>query len=215
MKSKIYSYLHKNTNIMYKKSLLLLTLMIITGVNAQVIIGNSTGGAEADKSAVLLEFASGKNKGIIVPYVRILPTIANGLVGGTIVLDASLPALTPGTNSRVKFYAGADGWKDLSGQDANLVSTDPLKENYMASQPALSIIEGASTKAIIGDLPLLPSNADGVLVLNSTKKAMVLPIVADVQNITSPSPGMLVYVNKSGAKRLAVYNGSKWSFWKS
>ena len=51
-------------------------------------------------------------------------------------------------------------------------------------------------------------------VLASNTKAMVLPTVADVQNIPSPSPGMMVYINKAGAKRLAVYNGSKWSFWK-
>ncbi len=56
--------------------------------------------------------------------------------------------------------------------------------------------------------------ANGVLVLESTTKSMILPIVQDVQNIPSPSPGMMVYINKSGAKRLAVYNGSKWSYWR-
>jgi hypothetical protein len=43
---------------------------------------------------------------------------------------------------------------------------------------------------------------------------MVLPTVQDVQNIPSPSAGMMVYINKEGAKRLAVFNGSKWSYWK-
>ena len=43
---------------------------------------------------------------------------------------------------------------------------------------------------------------------------MVLPIVNSIDNIVNPSPGMMVYVNKAGAKRLAVFNGSKWSFWK-
>ena len=66
-------------------------------------------------------------------------------------------------------------------------------------------------KAIIG---AQTSVADGVLVLESNTKAMILPTVLDVQLIPSPSPGMMVYVNKAGAKRLAVYNGRKWSFWK-
>ncbi|MGS0749093.1 hypothetical protein [Halpernia sp. GG3] len=51
--------------------------------------------------------------------------------------------------------------------------------------------------------------------LESSNLAMVLPTVSDVANIPSPSPGMMVYVNKSGSKRLAVYNGKKWSFWQS
>lgn len=55
---------------------------------------------------------------------------------------------------------------------------------------------------------------DGVLVLESKTKAMVLPTVDDVNSIPSPSPGMMVFVNKTGAKRLAVFNGTVWSFWK-
>ncbi|MGS0749088.1 hypothetical protein [Halpernia sp. GG3] len=50
--------------------------------------------------------------------------------------------------------------------------------------------------------------------LESSNLAMVLPTVSDVANIPSPSPGMMVYVNKTGAKRSAVYNGSNWSFFK-
>ena len=43
---------------------------------------------------------------------------------------------------------------------------------------------------------------------------MILPIVSDVNNIPTPSPGMMVYVNKDNAQRLAVYNGSVWTFWR-
>jgi hypothetical protein len=43
---------------------------------------------------------------------------------------------------------------------------------------------------------------------------MVLPMVVDVNNILEPSAGMMVYVNKPGLKRLAVFNGSVWTFWK-
>lgn len=184
-----------------KKIIATLLLGMIFSANAQVIIGDAVGTA-ANKTSVLLEFAAGQNKGIILPYVR---TISLTPTEGTILLDASAP-----TTSRVKYYAGSvKGWVDLSGQDANLNNTTVLA-NFATEQPS-SITETATSKAIIG---ATMSAADGVLVLESTTKAMVLPTVADVQNIPSPSPGMMVYVNKTGAKRLAVFNGSKWSFWK-
>lgn len=167
--------------------------MMITA-NAQVIIGDAVGTATT-KTSVLLEFAAGQNKGLILPYVRTLPATPTE---GTIVLDA-----TSSTTARVKYYNGT--WQDLSGQDGNVAAA-------MANQPtAVQAPEAVSSKSIIG---AQISTANGVLVLESTTKAMVLPIVMDVQNIPSPSPGMMVYINKTGAKRLAVFNGSKWSFWK-
>ena len=121
------------------------------------------------------------------------------MVGGAIILDATTP-----TAARMKYYNGT-AWVDLSGQDADITSA-------LANQPTiLQAPENPTSKAIIG---ARTSSADGVLVLESNSKAMVLPTVADVQNIPSPSPGMMVYVNKVGAKRLAVFNGSKWSYWK-
>lgn len=183
-----------------KNIFVIILLAIVSIAQAQIIIGDATGTA-ADKTSVLLEFAAGQNKGIIVPYVRSLPTL-NALVGGAIILDATTP-----TAARVKFYNGAT-WMDLSGQNGNL--TSPV--NYLTVQPDASVApETTVSKTIIG---AVSSTADGVLVLESNNKAMVLPTVVDVQNIPSPSPGMMVYVNKTGAKRLAVFNGSKWSFWK-
>ncbi|MFC6268924.1 hypothetical protein [Frigoriflavimonas asaccharolytica] len=200
MKSQIHSILIKNKNTMFKNTFTILSLVLtISLANAQVIIGDAVGTA-TDKTSVLLEFAAGQNKGIIVPYVRAIPTGA-ALVGGTIILDA-----TTATTARMKYYTGTV-WFDMSGQDANLTSL-----NVMALQPTIADApELATSKAIIG---AATSSADGVLVLESTTKAMVLPTVTDVQNIPSPSPGMMVYINKAGGKRLAVFNGSKWSFWK-
>lgn len=164
-------------------------------LNAQVIIGDAVGTA-ATKTSVLLEFANTNNKGIIVPYVRTLPAAA-AANEGTILLDASTA-----TTARMR-YSNGTSWVDLSGQDANITTE-------LSGQPSTSVVE-TGAKSIIG---ATSSAADGVLVLESTTKAMVLPIVTDVNNIPSPSPGMMVYVNKASAKRLAVYNGSKWSFWK-
>lgn len=180
------------------KIIYIIALLCISFTNAQVIIGDAVGTA-VNKTSVLLEFAANQNKGIIVPYVRTIPS-GTTLQGGTIVLDAS----TPGTNARMKYYNGS-AWIDLSGQDANLTTV-------LSAQPSIvSAPELPISKTIIGDSV---TAADGVLVLESTTKAMVLPTVLDVQNIPSPSPGMMVYVNQPGSKRLAVYNGSKWSFWK-
>ncbi|WP_267401864.1 MULTISPECIES: hypothetical protein [unclassified Chryseobacterium] len=162
--------------------------------NAQIIVGDAVGTATV-KTSVLLDFAPNQNKGIILPYVRTLPTAP---AEGTLILDA-----TDATKARVKYYNGA--WIDLSGQDANITTA-------LATQPTVAqITEGAGEKVIIG---AAASTANGLLVLESTTKSMVLPIVQDVQNIPSPAAGMMVYVNKAGAKRLAIYNGSKWSYWK-
>lgn len=172
----------------------ILTLMISCTAFSQVVISGATGTA-TDNTSVLLDFAPGQNKGLILPYVRTMPATPTE---GTILLDASTA-----TTARVKYYNGT--WQDLSGQDANVTSA-------LANQPTeLQAPELATTKSIIG---AQTSPAEGVLILESTTKAMVLPTVADVQNIPSPSPGMMVYINKAGAKRLAIFNGAKWSFWK-
>lgn len=192
-----------------KNLITLIFLSILTSAQAQVIIGDAIGTATV-KTSVLLEFAAGKNKGIIVPYVRTLPlpSVANQ---GTILLDASSD-----TTARMK-YSNGSSWIDLSGQNAD-VST------VMASQPTiLENPELSTAKTIISDQTVTNSDAlaEGVLILESTTKAMVLPTVGMILegsvlkvNVPNPSPGMMVYVNTAGAKRLAVYNGSKWSFWK-
>lgn len=187
-----------------KKTISTLFLAIVFSANAQVIIGDAIGTA-AVKTSVLLEFAAGQNKGIILPYVR---TISAAPSEGTILLDARTASA-----SRVKYYAGTvKGWVDLSGQDANL--NNPIILASFATEQPNTVTENATAKAIIGSQT---SSADGVLVLESTTKAMVLPTVTDVQLILKPSPGMMVYVTgvtPTFKKRLAVFNGAKWSFWK-
>lgn len=177
-----------------KKIITTLLIAGISGVQAQVIIGDAIGTADT-KTSVLLEFATNQNKGIILPYVRTMPASP---AEGTLVLDASDP-----TKARVKYFNG--NWMDLSAQDADVTTA-------LVNQPAAAqAVESPGARTIIG---ALSSPADGVLVLESTTKAMVLPAVEDVQNIINPSPGMMVYINKSGAKRLAIFNGSKWSYWR-
>lgn len=184
---------------MKKIVILSLVLGTISQVFGQVVIGNSIGTA-TDKTSVLLEFSS-DNKGLVLPYVRTLPS-GTTLAPGTIVLDASSSG-----NSRIKVYnrntiAGTNGWLDLSGQNGN-VSTQLATQPTTAENSASKVIIGADTSPV-----------NGVLVLESSTKAMVLPQVDDVNNIPSPSPGMMVFVRKEGSERLAVFNGTVWSFWK-
>ena len=178
------------------KSLAKITLIVAavfsSSTSAQVIIGDAEGTA-VNKTSVLLEFANTNNKGIILPYVR---TKATAPTEGSIILDASNPA-----DARVKYFNGS--WVDLSGQPGNL-------GNLLDSQP--NVAEATEAKTIIG--AATSTVTDGVLVLESQTKAMVLPQVDNVNKIPNPSPGMMVFVRKEGSERLAVFNGSKWSFWK-
>ena len=180
------------------KNIVSITLLMISCMGfSQVIIGNDIGTA-SDKTSVLLEFAAGQNKGIILPYVRTVPAESK-LAEGTILLDATNP-----TTAKVKYYKGSSTWVDLSsGNGADISSA-------MTIQPTKGA-EIISAKVIVGSSD---STADGVLVLESNDKAMVLPMVQSTDDIPNPAPGMMVYINKTGAKRLAVYNGAVWTYWK-
>lgn len=173
-----------------KNIILTLSMLAASFFSAQVIIGDEIGTA-AVKNSVLLEFANTGNKGIVLPYVTMLPSFPSE---GTIILDATVP-----TEARVKYYNGS--WVDLSGQDFD-ISTELFLQPVTTEEP--------DSKVIIGDET---SVAKGVLVLESANKAMVLPTVSSTNEIANPSPGMMVYV-KGDNKRLAVFNGSKWSFWR-
>lgn len=151
---------------------------------SQVTIGKN--GAAPSSPAVLLEFGNDGDKGIIVPYINGEPADASV---GTVILDTHV--------KRMKVKTAA-GWVDLSGMDGT-VSTD--LQDPLLSAPSAKVIIGANT-----------SDAPGILVLESTDKALVLPKVTNYTDIVNPSAGMLVYVTTN--KRIAVFNGSKWTFWK-
>ncbi len=179
------------------------TIFLSLFSNAQVIIGDNKGTA-SNKNSVLLEFAENSsteknNKGLILPYVSSLPSLP---AGGTILLHTS----NNGTESRMKYYNG-NQWVDLSTRDADVSKDLEIQKGK---------VEDASSMVVISDKAIDPQNpvVKGALVLESSSKAMVLPIVEDVNNIPNPSPGMIVYVKKENAKRLAVYNGKYWSFWR-
>ncbi|KQS89851.1 hypothetical protein [Chryseobacterium sp. Leaf394] len=68
----------------------------------------------------------------------------------------------------------------------------------------------ASHGAIIGSPT---SAANGILVLESDDKAMILPRIQNPhQNVKSPYPGMMCY--DTVKKALAVFDGTLWNYWK-
>ncbi|HRM13961.1 MAG TPA: hypothetical protein PLV47_13590, partial [Flavobacterium sp.] len=72
-----------------------------------------------------------------------------------------------------------------------------------------SLTDKPDAKAAIGT----PTATPGILVLEDSNKAMVLPKVPSPHlNIINPEPGMMVY--DTTTKQLAVFNGKVWSFWK-
>lgn len=181
-------------NKVMKKYIFSLLVFVTNCAIAQVIIGDEVGTA-TDRTSVLLDFAANKGKGIILPYVKTLPS-GTGLQGGTFVINA-----TDETQVKVQFYNGSS-WIDLSsGFTANIASV-------MSDQPVAA--DNPNAKVIIGSPT---SSADGILVLESSTKAMILPMVNGISEIPEPAPGMMVYIKAPGAKRLAVYNGGGWTYW--
>jgi hypothetical protein len=176
-----------------KKILSTLLLTAALPLFSQVIIGDAIGTATT-KTSVLLEFAENEGKGIIVPYVRTLPVAPEE---GTILLDAS-----DEEKAKVVYYNGE--WQDLSNiADVSL---------SLADQPA-GVSEAAQGVFIGSTGSVMPptNNVKGCVVLESTTKAMVLPIVENIADIKNPAPGMIAFL--SNPKRLAVFNGEEWSFW--
>lgn len=110
------------------------------------------------------------------------------------------------TDKKVKVKYNA-AWKDLS------VNTQGTTVDPVTSVDGVTIQNAGSentlAKSAIGTLTATP----GILVLEDSDKAMVLPKVASPHlNIINPAPGMIVYDTFN--KQLAVFNGSVWSFWK-
>lgn len=84
------------------KKIIISGFMLISSLTySQIILGDEVGTA-VDKTSVLLEFAKNQNRGIILPYVRVLPT-GSALTEGTILLDA-----TDATQASVRFFNGTE-----------------------------------------------------------------------------------------------------------
>lgn len=135
-------------------------------------------------SSVLLEFGGG-NKGIILPAVANAPDA----VSGTFVFNTtslSLQMLENGT------------WINLTDEN------EAIPHSF--SNAGTDIGEGV----IIG---AQDSVKPGILVLESTTQALVLPQVVDPHlNMQGTIAGTMVYDTVSDT--LAVFDGINWSYWR-
>lgn len=193
---------------MKKTLIILLSIGFSSMALSQVIINADPLTAKTTPSSatsVLLEFGNDLNKGIILPYVETLPAHGtNAGKGGTLIFDASA-----NTEYKVKVKnENNTGWTDLSGQSGYSIAV----QNIVKTPQASPLADKANAKAILG---VETSTSDGVLVLESANKAMILPIVTDFTEIKNPSPGMMAFLRGTTAAnhRLIVFNGQKWSFW--
>lgn len=135
----------------------------------------------------ILDFKAGTTKGIVLPWITSTASVVSP-VGGTLIYDTS--------DQKVKYYNGT-AWIDLSIRSGTVDTS---------AQDALT---DTGDGIIIGDTP---STTTGVLVLESTNKALILPKVDNAYlNILAPEPGTIVYDPIS--KTIQIYNGTQWSFW--
>lgn len=181
-----------------KNIIALLTLTVSTCAFAQVAIGK----ASVTNTSVSLEFGdyvAGQGRGIIVPWA----TPQTNMQQGTILFD---------TSDKIMKYRKADGsWFNLTKNET--ITVDGT-QNVNTTGVVNTVLQDAltdkpSAKASIGT----PTSTPGILVLEDTTKAMILPKVPSPHlNIVNPEPGMMVYDTTS--KQLAVFNGKVWSFWK-
>lgn len=161
-----------------------LFLMIPLFSISQVGIGTDT-----VPESTILTFAQ-DNRGIILPAVTSAPIGLNeSKNGGTFIFDSS--------DSKVKVFEGETGaWIALSGTG----STTAIVSNG-ATETGNGVIIGSET-----------TEAQGVLVLEASDKAMILPkINKPEETVKSAYPGMLCY--DTSRKSLAVYDGVNWNYW--
>ena len=162
---------------------------------AAIFISNLFGAQVAiEKTTVegsgILDFPLGTTKGIILPYVVNSVNISP-VTKGTIVYDQ--------TTKNAQYYDGA--WKTLNVISAATTAPTTQPGNDI-SNTKVGVIIGKQT-----------TSAEGVLVLESNNKALILPKVeGPVANIKSPVAGTMVY--DPTKKIMAIYNGKDWSFWK-
>lgn len=173
-----------------KKVITILIIILAVTLDAQIAIGKE----EVSNESVVLEFGHTENRGLILPYVETKDAITEE---GTIIFDIE--------DHKVKYLRDGGVWENLSEDDGTTATIGAADISIQSADK----IEQITAKTGIGT----PTSTDGILVLEDSDKAMILPKVPSPhENIIDPAPGMLVY--DTTAKQLAVYNGTVWSFWK-
>lgn len=176
-------------NYVFLFSVLFSTFFISTKVfSQQAIIGTKT---QFVSPSSILEFPDNDTRGMVLPKVN--STTMGKPIEGTLIFDAS--------DKKIKYTTGDGIWEDLSVNEGVLGIT--IEDTFTEVEGARTLIGSDSGVSI-----------QGVLVLDSTTKALVLPRVESPHlNMLSPVTGTIVYDTK--AKMICVFNGKEWAFWGS
>lgn len=166
------------------KNLVYIILVLGGFSQAQIAIGKTA----VVGSNTLLDFDQSptNSKGIILPAVTNTTDVT--LTNGTFVFDIDTKKVRMVENNV---------WKDLSdtGNTSRIISDT-------SSDIGNGVIIGAETSAVTG-----------ILVLEATDKAMILPKISNPHlTVKSPYAGMMCYDTVS--KTVAIFDGNNWNYWK-
>lgn len=148
------------------------------------------------------DYVADQGKGIVLPWVT-SAAAATGAVSGTVIYDVN--------DKIIKYKNSPTTWFDLSKNEITVVDGTANFDTTGVVNTVLQdgLTDASTAKVSIGTLSATP----GILVLEDTDKAMVLPKLPSPHlNIVNPEPGTMAY--DTTTRQLAVYNGTVWSFWK-
>lgn len=207
------------------KNIVGLVLVVATGVlvRAQVVIGDNAGAAVPNSKAIL-SFTSDK-MGIILPIIN--SAGENAAAGNIVKVPGAL--FVSRTDRQVKVYESAtiENPNGLLALTPSLPTSVPMPTENPAAEPTIS------TGAIIG--AKVP-NQNGILVLESDTKTLVLPKIGDAQQpphkyLKNPYIGTIGFseienavfpTTKPAKKFLWVYGGGtalndagQWHLWRA
>lgn len=116
-----------------------------------------------------------------------------------IVSDASALTVSPGT---IVFDATTGSFRYNQGTWSTATSGGITGGAPLGTDSGNGVIIGSSTTTKVG----------GVLILEATDKALVLPTINNAElRILTPTKGLMAW--DSAKKQVAVYNGAKWCFY--
>lgn len=148
----------------------------------------SIGKDNVTNESVLLEF-SDENKGFVLPSLISAP----GAAVGTFIYNTEKNSVMLCEN----YFNGIAYWKFLTPENMGQSHSFVNQGNDIGN----GVIIGSST-----------SSKPGILVLESTKKAMVLPKASNPHiYMKGTIAGTIVY--DTASDMLAIYNGKEWYYW--
>lgn len=158
-------------------------LLIVLCVGTQVMAQIAIGKSTVTNSSCLLEFGN-EARGIRLPLVTDASAMTTS--EGSLVFDTATGSF--------RYYDGIL-WSDVTPGGT-------LGGAPSGSDSGSGVIMGSNTTSASG----------GALFLEATNKALVLPIINNVElRILTPSVGLIAW--DTAKKQVAVYNGVKWCYY--